>query len=492
MKYSCGFRKAAVLLCSSLSFLYCAPAVAGERTDAFTEKLSLKTAYESLSLPGDEKMGMLGLGLSQEVDRHFSVGLQAWSAVRGDRGGYITIGFDGDYHTPLFDGLDLEAGLFAGAGGGRGGKTLSGGGLMLRTYAGLSLETGSLGRIGAGVSYVDFPSGSIHSAQPVVFWTMPLGFSDKKSSGSSDDSVKRMVSVVASQVMVGNSTKTDQGNIQEDFHLLGIEFYNFINKNWYLKLEAEGGAGGGSTGYMQVLAGLGVQVPLAGNLYLNTSLGIGGAGGGSVDTQGGLIVNASSGLQYFLSQGFFAEASAGYLTSAECSLRAFTPSLHLGYCFGGNKKGDGAGSEGPVPLRVRMATQHYFRSAPGWRTHDSEKEVDNLGVQLDYFVSPSAYLTGQALAACTGNAGAYMTGLLGAGLRQNLTPHIFIDGEALLGVAGGGGLAVGSGAMWQGNAGIGYQITPECSVMVTGGRIGAFDGDFRANVLGVSLGYGNR
>jgi hypothetical protein len=85
-----------------------------------------------------------------------------------------------------------------------------------------------------------------------------------------------------------------------------------------------------------------------------------------------------------------------------------------------------------------------------------------------------------------------MTGLLGAGLRQNLTSHIFIDGEALFGVAGGGGLAVGSGAMWQGNAGIGYQITPECSVMVTGGRIGSFDGDFRATVLGVSIGYGNR
>ncbi|HWR01258.1 MAG TPA: hypothetical protein VN371_05295 [Chlorobaculum sp.] len=473
------------------------PAHADETRDAFAGGVSLKTAYESLSLPGKEKMGFGEIGISKDIGESFNVGVDIWSAVRGNRGGFITIGVDGGFHTPIVDGLELEGGAFVGAGGGRGGYTLSGGGLMLRAYGGLAFDMGSFGRLGAGVSYVDFPnSGSIHSTQPVVFYTVPLSFSGRTTKGSTGSSTVRQhensVALVASELRVKSSARTIKGAKQGDLKLVGITWRNYLDDNWYIKLEAEGAAGGSSSGYMQVLAGGGVRVPIAGGLYANADASVGGGGGGAVDTRGGLLLGASAGFQYFLTRDLYTGVSAGYLAAARGSFRAFNPTLQLGYRFGGKDDANTNSVDEPIPLRVRVTSQTYLNGSTGWRSSYTDRNVDNLGVQFDYFVLPSLYLSGQALGAYNGQAGAYMVGLVGPGVRPNITEHFFFDAEALVGAAGGGGLAVGSGLVWQGNAGLGYQISKEVSLMVNYGRIGAFNGDLRAGVIGISLGYGNR
>jgi hypothetical protein len=117
--------------------------------------------------------------------------------------------------------------------------------------------------------------------------------------------------------------------------------------------------------------------------------------------------------------------------------------------------------------------------------------MDNLGFQIDYFPVRTVYLTGQGLAAYgRGNAGAYMTGLVGAGLHFPLgnTPA-FIDLEALAGAAGGGGVAVGGGFVWQANAGIGIELTDAFSLIATVGHLDAPGGEFAAHVVGASIGY---
>jgi hypothetical protein len=117
--------------------------------------------------------------------------------------------------------------------------------------------------------------------------------------------------------------------------------------------------------------------------------------------------------------------------------------------------------------------------------------MDNLGFQIDYFPNRTVYLSGQGMAAYgRGNAGAYMTGLLGAGLHFPLgnTPT-FIELEALAGAAGGGGVAVGGGFVWQANAGIGIELTDAFSLIATAGRLDAPGGEFEADVVGISIGY---
>ena len=134
-------------------------------------------------------------------------------------------------------------------------------------------------------------------------------------------------------------------------------------------------------------------------------------------------------------------------------------------------------------------SQTYFKDSANWRNGDRNRSVSNLGVQLDYFVSPHWFLSGQGLAAYAGKAGAYMTGQIGVGTQWPVAERWFVEGEALVGAAGGGGLTMGDGLVSQVNAGVGYRLSKSLSLMATAGRISALRGDMRAKVLGVSLGY---
>ena len=361
----------------------------------------------------------------------------------------------------------------------------AGSGLMVRAYAGVSDNFGDLGRLGAGVSYVDFPNGgTIDSVQPVVFYSLPFGFESSFAEGMLLE--ESSLSVVSKVLMVNSGVQTLAGAPQDDCTLVGIVWRGYLDENWYVKFETEGAAGGSSSGYMQILLGSGVKIPLSEKLSLDGSVSLGGGGGGDVDTGGGLLFDISGGLQYAINDHLFAGAGLSWLTTSDGDLEGISPSIEIGSRFGGyDRKVD------ELPVRLRVVSQRYTNGADGWRTSHEGKDIDNLGVQFDYFPVPWAYLTGQGLAAYGGDAGAYMIGLIGAGLHQQIAGPLFAELEGLAGAAGGAGLAVGSGFVWQANAGIGYQLSKDMALMVTGGRIDAVNGDFAANVLGLSLVFGD-
>jgi len=467
---------------------------------------ALKISYEEFSLPGSEKMGMTALGISHNFTKNFHAGIGSWMAVKGERGGFITIGLDGGLSLPLTEKLGLDTGLFVGGGGGRGGYTLSGGGLMLRTHAAVTYDMGSRGKLGAGVSHVDFPDGgTITTTRPFISYTLPFySFIEngRERSGSrvlSGEQYRQLspkqysLALIKRDLHVASTALTDFGTPQTNFSLIGIEWRTYLDEHWFARLETEGAAGGSSAGYMQILIGGGFKVPLGGNLFASTDLSLGGGGGGNIDSGGGLLFNASAGVQYNLTRNLFADLSAGYLSSRTGTFEAKTVAFKLGYQSGAKNKVSAALIDRPVfePafLRIRAVSQSYFKAADNWRSHHADQNVDNLGVQIDYFLNRDWYITGQGLAAYGGGAGAYMTGLLGTGARKTVTGDLFINTEGLVGAAGGGGLAIGSGLVWQGNIGLGYDINPTLSALLSAGRMQAFNGDFKANVIGLSVGY---
>lgn len=467
---------------------------------------SLRVSYEEFSVPGNEKMGMTALAISHDFTKNFHAGVGSWMAVRGNLGGFITLGLHGGVSLPLTERIALDTGLFVGGGGGRGGYTLSGGGLMLRTHAALSYDMGSLGTLGAGISHVDFPDGgTITSTQPFISYTLPFysfienGRERTASRAISKEAYLRLapkqysLALIKRDLHVASSALTDFGTPQSNLSLLGIEWRTYLDQHWFARLETEGAAGGSSAGYMQILAGGGYRVPLVRNLSISSDLSLGGGGGGNIDSGGGLLVNASAGLQYNLTRHLFADLSAGYLSSTTGTFEASTFAFKLGYQSGGKTATQGASHEPsvlePSFLRIRAVSQSYFKAADNWRAHHAEQNVDNLGVQIDYFLDRDWYITGQGLAAYGGGAGAYMTGLVGSGARKTVAGNLFLNAEGLFGAAGGGGLAIGSGLVWQGNMGLGYDINPSLSALVSAGRIQAFNGDFKANVIGLSMGY---
>jgi hypothetical protein len=467
---------------------------------------SLKLSYEEFTLPGNEKMGMTSLGISHDFTDNFHAGIDSWMAVKGERGGFITLGIDAGLRYPITERIGFDSGVFIGAGGGRGGYTLSGGGLMLRTHAALTYDMGSWGRIGAGVSHVDFPEdGTIHSTQPFISYSRPFysfienGWNHSGSRTLTAEHYQQLsprvhsLALIKRDLHVPSTTLTDEGNLQGDLSLLGIEWRTYLDDHWFARLETEGAAGGSSSGYMQILGGGGFRMPLGRNLFASSDISLGGGGGGHVDSGGGLLVNASAGIQYFLTPHLFADLSGGYLKSTTGTFEASSVAFKLGYQSGGKSTAQLHTTDQPVfePswLRIRAVNQTYLKAADNWRSHHADQNVDNLGVQIDYFLNRDWYLTGQGLAAYNGGAGAFMTGQVGTGARKALDRHLFVNAEGLFGAAGGGGLAMGSGLVWQGNLGLGYDINPSLSLLASAGRMQAINGEFKANVIGLSVGY---
>jgi hypothetical protein len=464
--------------------------------------------YESVSLPANEKMGFMGSTVLFDASEWFSLGVGAYGALAGKRGGFITLGGAAEIRQEISDFAEVNSGVFVGAGGGRGGFQLAGGGLMLRYHAGGEIKSEHWGNIGAGVSYVDFPDGTIHSFQPYVSydyqfdtlhspgWIEASDIPDYRNSFTPKS--EQEFAVVSRTYKVPSGVKQDNGLRAQHptINLLGIEWNKYVTDDLFIRVESEGAMGGQSTGYMQILFGLGYRIALIKGTWIKLMSSAGVAGGGAVATGGGLLVDATAALQQKLGDHLYAEVAAGYVASPGDSFKALSFAAKLGYHFftpdipGEKVYLSDLGGFDPLPMRIRTTYQSYFKAASNWRTHHPNTNVNLLGFQLDYFVAENLFLTGQGIAAYHGKAGAYMTGLVGAGAHLSLFGSpLFVELEALAGAAGGGGLAVGGGLVWQTNAGLGYQFSDAYSVIGTYGYMSAPKGPFRARVLTVSVGY---
>ncbi len=465
--------------------------------------------YESIKLPADENMGLVGGTFFYETNDWLSLGISTYGAVSGERGGFITLGGAAELKKQLADLVELKAGLFVGAGGGRGGYTLQGGGLMLRYHLGGQLKSDQWGNFGAGISYVDFPDGTIHSLQPYISYNYPFRtllpsgwFNQPAQSGSrrvGTEKAEQEFTLVYRSYIIPSEVVTDSGQPQNDhIGLMGVEWSRYLDDIFFFKLESEGAMQGESNGYMQIFAGAGYRYPLTTGSWLKFSASAGFAGGGSVDTGGGLLLDGQMSLRQKLTKHLFAELAGGYVYAPDASFKATSMAVKLGYHFhtpnvSPNRKHvplSDLSSFKTRKLRIRMAQQTYMQNAENWRNHHPDQDVSLLGLQLDYFKSNNFFVTGQGIAAYNGMAGGYMTGLVGAGLHFPLfnTP-LFFETEALVGAAGGGGLDVAGGFVWQINTGLGYQISDTLSIMGSYGYMSAPRGNFRAKTATISLVY---
>jgi len=469
---------------------------------------TFRTTFESWKISDDERMGMLGVNLLFDVHENIKLGIGSYGALTGERGGFITLGLASELQFPINDRWVARGGLFAGAGGGAGGYELAGGGFMFRADAGLTYRMGKWGNIGVGASWVTFPTGEIKSAQPYLMYEYPFytpvspgwrsasaGFSTDSGSGVSAN--RQEFSVGWTGYKIPSSVTNSSGGPQNDsMQLAGARWTTYLDDRWFLQFGADGAFAGDSAGYMQILGGGGYRLPLGPSTGIKAYAALGPAGGGAVATGGGLVYAGGLALQQMITDRIAIEVGVGGITAGSGDFRAWSAGVNLSYVFGmpSTRSGQMLSAEDlasyqTAPLRVRAMNQTYLKANDQWRTRDVDQSVNNLGFAFDYFVSPKLYLSGQGLAAYSGNAGAYMTGLLGAGVQQPLSRNWFVMAEALVGAAGGGTLATGNGAVWQASAGLGYRLTEDLSVTLSGGRMQAFQGDFAANVVGVSLGY---
>ena len=470
------------------------------------KKLFLRTSFEEIDLPAaGEQMGLFSVGVYESFFPWMYGGLTAFGAATGKRGGFFTGGFSTGFSTKLISNVGADGGIFVGAGGG--GAAPQGGGLMLRPHLGLTYTLNNI-VIGAGYSQINFPNGEIDSDAIYIELSAPLESANRDWNsnvvsaqnylGEHLNSVSKHRSHIAirarTYLPTDESKKTSGQKLNDNIGLIGIDYALFLNKHWFLNLESAGAFSGNVGGYAELLGGFGYRLPIAieERLAISPSLTVGGAGGGGVDTGGGLVGRTNLALEYKFLNTLGLLIEGGYINALDGNFAAPYAGMNLAYTintFASGTAGSPFSDNEQIDTskwRIRPAHQWYFSAQ---RNNSTKKDMELLGTKFDWIPGNWWYLTGQAISAYDGGAGGYAEGLWGFGIFTKSWNKLYITSEALIGVGGGGGVDSGSGLIAKATGGLGYDISSELSLELNGGKIISREGTLDSNFIETNLVY---
>jgi hypothetical protein len=471
-----------------------APAHAQDAASAPLRVLDARVRFgaERVHLPGGERMGLVGMTELLNVGGEWWAGPGVYGAATGRRGGLFVPGVEGAWSHPFNDWLAVDAGLFAGGGGGAAAPV--GGGLMLRPH--LDLVLGFPGfYTGPTFSKVWFTSGQINSNQ--VGWMLnfdssfryrPTAFTGTATDGSATglgfDHVDAMVTFAKPRSSVTTAGTPLTGRIG----LVGLRAERIVDGPLWAGLEAAGAGSGGVAGYAEVLGTAGLRWPvISDRLSLGVRASAGLGGGGGIDTGGGLLLKSAAGATLRLTDTLGIGAELGVVDAPRGHYKAVTGAVSLNWSLDVPQADLGGWLDvrpgTPTRMEFGSAVEHY-RAA---RKDGTSAPLDAVVLQVNRFVAPNVYLTGQAHSAFAGGAGAYSVGLFGVGAQLPVTPRVRLGAEALGGAAGGGGVDTQGGALLQARAYADVALTDSLSLRLGVGKIKSIHGGLDAPVVDAAL-----
>lgn len=492
----------ALLACGVLASVQPARADLLETPSLRSKPALLRMSYEVLDIGPSETMGLAGVHYLVNTHPGWYVGASGFGALEGERGGFFTAGFTVGTGMRFASKWLLDAGLFVGGGGG--GSAPQGGGLMLRPHVGISHDVASA-LLGVGVSHVEFPDGGIGNTQLVLTLGIPFDVYYGRASDAGKIIDRRDLVGLAlkhsewlatyGEYRPGDKARTTEGDVMNAMlgHI-GFEYRRYTDARRYYFIETAGAMAGESDGYGELLAGVGYRIPLTDRrLYFTTGLAAGGAGGGRVDTGGGLVGKVRVGLDYIFTSALKLGLEGGRITSAG-SFDANFYNLSLGYRLGdigaSARDKDSRILEDVRLAKWRFAAVHHTNLNAA-RKSASARDLSMLGLKIEKFLTDSVYLTGQAYGAYAGGAGGYAIGLIGAGQEIPLRKdgRLSFNAELAIGAAGGGGMDTGGGMTVQPVAGLAWRFDRQLAARLEAGRVIASDGRLNSNLIGLGLTY---
>jgi len=460
-----------------------------------------KVTYETIQLTPNEKMGLVGVSTLFDMNDNWYGGATLYGAVEGERGGFFTVGLDGGFKTELFSNLSLKSGMFLGAGGG--GAAPQGGGLMFRPYVETTYLTQSGLSLGLGVSHLKFPNGEIESDQVYLLASVPTTGNFLKGHHFStlfDDELLNTLNnkvkvsfLVEHYVPSALSTNTDGVSKTQNYDLAGVELDLFQNENLFNFIQLAGAGRGDSAGYMEVFGGVGYQYHVGKlPLYLVAQAGLGAAGGGKVDTGGGVAYRADAGLNVTLSKHLSLEGRTGVIAPFKGDFQAQTYTARLAY----SQALDNSILESvnlkkikPIALTLRLLNKSYLNSDKIFKSSDKNERLDLLGFALDSYLDNNFYLTGQTFWAYDGESGGYAEGVVGGGYKSDTIAKFSLYTEVLAGVGGGGGVNIGGGLFGSLGGGVTYSFRNNLDVFLGGAYVKGRETSFSSTDLTFGLSY---
>jgi len=470
-------------------------------------KTALDFSVEDINISPNESMGLLGGNYLFSANKHVSAGLGVYGAVTGVRGGFFTGGLQTAWRQTLISNIYFNAQFFVGGGGG--GAAPQGGGLMLRVFAGLGYAFQD-SSFSLGLSHISFPNGDIESRQFTLSYAKQFkalyfpGWYHTKQQLDSWESNLRLLTQSRSQELSlqylgyfpSENNKGRSGKVlNKRMDVLGIRWSQNYQGNYWVEFETNGAMGGSIDGFAQVFAGLAYKLKVQKYLRWSSGLLLGAAGGGDVDTGGGVVTRVFTGIDLTLNPRWSVYNHAGLVYAPDSDLLMPTFNINLAYHFHGLntlnvQKKLLESNDNRIQwrkFRLRSGVQRYSHMNQASRKNPEVEEdaVNLVSLKIDAFMNNLFFISGQAISAFTGGAGGYAVGLLGPGFQ--FSRHF--SAELLAGVAGGGGLAVGAGKILQPMLNLNVPINNSWGCELSLGYIDAIEGDMKALVSNISLNY---
>lgn len=453
--------------------------------------VELRMSLETLTLPGQERMGLVGGSYLFEVAPGVHVGPAAYGAATGQRGGFFTGGVDVAWKKPLVSSAFVRTGLYLGGGGG--GSAAVGGGLMLRPYVELGWQMDGYS-LGVSASQVHFPSGDIRSRQwgGVMSLDDDFRYAPAARAGQAVQSGARggagfdRIAVVAGQYRPDGASRDANGAAYAGaIGYAGFRADQMVSDRVFWGLESGAAVSGGADGYAEILAVLGAEQPLWDDgLRLGARVAAGLGGGGRVATQGGVIVKTALGARAQLSRHASVALEAGLVRAPDGRFRARTASLLLGLDLDVMPQ-DAQRDRVLQGMAWEAKLTRYTAAA---RYSLPEQAFDTVGFAINRRIGPNLYYTGQALSAVDGQAGGYSMGLVGLGANSDAFAGGWSAGLELLGgAAGGGGVNTQGGAVVQTEAYLARDLPGDLRLKLGLGWVKSLKGELASPLVDLSL-----
>lgn len=221
--------------------------------------------------------------------------------------------------------------------GAAGGRIFPENGLTMYPNAGIDLKINEKFGLSA--------HGGYHRSIGGTFQAYTAGVSMKYyglSGGNSDPNTGELIDELKSQglhIGVHNQTfyevaKTN-GLANTDLNLIAVKIIYDISKNWYASGEASFAYEGRSGGYAHGMFAAGIRSNAFFNkkVSLFAEMGVGVAGGGRVDTEGGLLARGIAGINYHITEGLSFNVSGGQMISPFGRVNSTNLNVGMTYSF---------------------------------------------------------------------------------------------------------------------------------------------------------------
>jgi hypothetical protein len=449
-----------------------------------------RIGFERIRFPGaGPRVGLVGTSYLVDVADvgGLSVGPAVYGAVTGGHGGFFTLGGELAWRRRLVGPLGVEIGLYAGGGGGGGAPR--GSGLMLRPHADLVWDFGPVA-LGASLSHVRFSGGRIDSTQVGLVLNTNSDFrfvpaerlgEPARAGGRAGLGFDRVQLIGGVYRPPSGKTLQDGRPLPRSIGTIGIRAEQAWGRNAFWGVEAARAGRDGIGGYAEYLGSVGLETEaVRDRLTLGARVAAGMAGGGGVDTGGGLLVKAGVYGIARLGNDLGLALEAGIARAPDGNFRA----LHGGAALVWALDGPASTGVSARPARTDFSAGAERFDAP--HSDGSARPVTTVRLKIDRYLTPNAYVTGQVAGAAGGRAGGYSAALVGAGWNQPVGGRVHVGAELLAGAGGGGGIDA-RGALLQPRAYAGLQLTPSLAVRAGAARVKAFDGALSSTLFDLSL-----